>query len=329
MGKKRNRDKVHVKVTDMATDECNSVYDIATSLPCTLSKSPPGKKGKVKMNIDVQQVHFFQETHSCDSDSNFWKTQWGDYVIFSHRSNHSAGVAIFFNKFKGNVLETIRSDNGRWVILTVKLDNSTLIICNVYGFNVRAHNLEMFKEICDTITRLKKKYKDGYVIIGGDFNDAPDDSVDHFPPKHISSRISDLFDFITDKLQVSDIWRYLNPNFSDYTWNNRSLSLKSRIDYWLIPHDLIHYVSEIKITCAPPSDHKLISISFDGCKGSTIRGYWKFNNSLLSGSCFVEQVKLLPNIFENNNLNYTQKWELFKFNVRVIAMRRGKELKTN
>ncbi len=113
--------------------------------------------------------------------ANFWKTQWGDYVIFSHGSNHSAGVAIFFNKFKGNVLETIRSDNGRWIILTVKLDNSTLIICNVYGFKVRAHNLEMFKEICDTITRLKKKYKDGYVIIGGDFNDAPDDSVDRFP----------------------------------------------------------------------------------------------------------------------------------------------------
>ncbi len=57
MGKKRNRDKVHVKDTDMATDECNRVYDmdaeeLATSLPCTPSKSPPGKKGKVKMNID-------------------------------------------------------------------------------------------------------------------------------------------------------------------------------------------------------------------------------------------------------------------------------------
>lgn len=61
------------------------------------------------------------------TDSIFWKTQWGDYAIFSHGSNHSAGVAIFFNKFKGNVLESIRSDNGRWIILTVKLDNSTLI----------------------------------------------------------------------------------------------------------------------------------------------------------------------------------------------------------
>ncbi len=57
MGKKRNRDKVHVIDTDMATDESNSVYDmdaeeLATSLPCTPSKSPPGKKWKVKINID-------------------------------------------------------------------------------------------------------------------------------------------------------------------------------------------------------------------------------------------------------------------------------------
>ncbi len=53
MGKKRNRDKVQVKVTDVATDECNSVYDMdAEELTCTPSKSPPGKKGKVKMNID-------------------------------------------------------------------------------------------------------------------------------------------------------------------------------------------------------------------------------------------------------------------------------------
>ncbi len=36
----------------------------------------------------------------------------GEIVIFSHGSNHS-GVAIFFNKFKGNVLEIIPLDNGR------------------------------------------------------------------------------------------------------------------------------------------------------------------------------------------------------------------------
>ncbi len=38
---------------------------------------------------------------------------------------------------------------------------------------------------------------------------------------------------------------------------------------------------------------------------------------------------MLANIFAHNHLNYTQKWEPFKFNVRVIATRRGKELKKN
>lgn len=57
MGKKRNRDKTQVN-TDMATDKCKSVDEMdteeefATSFPCTPSKSPPGKRGKLKMNID-------------------------------------------------------------------------------------------------------------------------------------------------------------------------------------------------------------------------------------------------------------------------------------
>ncbi len=70
MGKKRNRDKVQVKVTDVATDECNSVYDMgAEELPCTPSKSPPGKKGKVKMNIDekIAVINAVAElTSKCD-----------------------------------------------------------------------------------------------------------------------------------------------------------------------------------------------------------------------------------------------------------------------
>lgn len=95
------------------------------------------------------------------TDVNFWKTQSGDLSVFSHGSRHSAGVAIFFNKFKGDVLETICSENGRWIIMSLRLDNSVLIICKVYGFSVQVHNLEMFKKICEILTDLKNKYKEG------------------------------------------------------------------------------------------------------------------------------------------------------------------------
>ncbi len=36
---------------------------------------------------------FFQESHSNDKDVNFWKSQWGREIWFSHGSEHSAGVS--------------------------------------------------------------------------------------------------------------------------------------------------------------------------------------------------------------------------------------------
>ncbi len=92
MGKKRNRDKVQVKVTDVATDECNSVYDMdAEELPCTPSKSPPGKKGKVKMNIDekIAVINAVAElTSKCDGSLRFrklspWRRSWKIRLILS------------------------------------------------------------------------------------------------------------------------------------------------------------------------------------------------------------------------------------------------------
>lgn len=72
-----------------------------------------------------------QETHSCESDVRFW-------AYFSHRSNHSAGVLTLINKFKGDIVESLISMDGKWVILVTKLDNATLIICNIYGHNLRS-----------------------------------------------------------------------------------------------------------------------------------------------------------------------------------------------
>lgn len=64
-------------------------------------------------------------------------------------------------------------------------------------------------------------------------------------------------------------------------------------------------------------------------KGNVNHWYRKLNNTLLSDNYFVEQVKLLAKFFENKNLSCIQQWELFKFKVREMAMRRGEELKKN
>jgi len=49
-------------------------------------------------------LFFFQESHSNDKDVNFWKSQWGNEIWFSHGSEHSAGVSCLKNNFAGEVL---------------------------------------------------------------------------------------------------------------------------------------------------------------------------------------------------------------------------------
>lgn len=42
-------------------------------------------------------------------------------------------------------------------------------------------------QLSNAILVLLRKYEDAFLLIGGDFNDAPDDFIDRFPPNSSSS----------------------------------------------------------------------------------------------------------------------------------------------
>lgn len=121
---------------------------------------------------------------------------------------------------------------------------------------------------------LKEEYKEAIIIIGGDFNDAPDDSLDRWPPRTAvqsgfkpTSHLSDLF-------LLTDAWRFMNPDTKDYTWTNLNRSLQSRIDLWLLSSQGLQFLADISHCYAPMSDHKMITIRLKGSKDkSNIRGY--------------------------------------------------------
>lgn len=60
-----------------------------------------------------------------------------------------------------------------------------------------------------------------------------------------------------------------------------------------------------------------------------MRGYWKFNNSLLKDNSFNDAMKKLAEEILNDGFNYDfrKKWEFFKYKVRYVAIKRSKELK--
>ena len=109
-------------------------------------------------------------------------------MYFSHGSNYSAGVAILLNRFNGDSLESTVSNEGQWIILALKLDNLLFIICNIHGPNRATPAKDMFSEL--SLDILKEKYKYSIIIIGGDFNEAPDDCMDRHPPRCTCTPVS-------------------------------------------------------------------------------------------------------------------------------------------
>ncbi len=106
-----------------------------------------GTKGKLifmfcrRKNVDLI---FLQEIHSGDIDMKFWNAQSGDLCYFCHGTPQSAGVAILLHKFKSDIDESSFSDEGRWIILVFKLDNTFFIVWNLYSYNNPALGKSMF-----------------------------------------------------------------------------------------------------------------------------------------------------------------------------------------
>lgn len=153
-------------------------------------------------------IILLQEMHSCDSDNKFWKSQWGDQAYFCHATHHSAGVALLFNKFTGDILETYSADSGRWCIVLCKLDNALFIICNVYGHNGIPQARTMFTQVLSKIRELQSKNKAAFLIIGGDFNDAPNDRIDRIPGRTSQNSLLKATQFMGQELSVIDAWHF-------------------------------------------------------------------------------------------------------------------------
>lgn len=88
-----------------------------------------------RTHSEPQIIIFFQQTNSSETDARQWKAQRGDLTIFSHGSHHSAGVAVFFSKFKGDVAVTRTSQEGRRLTVVFQIDNATFTVCNLYEYN--------------------------------------------------------------------------------------------------------------------------------------------------------------------------------------------------
>lgn len=273
---------------------------------------------------------FLQESHSCTADVSFWKAQWGNDIWFSHGSNRSGGVAILRCGNKGNVLHFKADLNGHWLILVFEYDDHQLILCNFYGNSASRDNEKLIVDIEKHIVHFLDLYPKSSIITGGDFNIVMDNLMDRFPSRP-RSKCNCLQSFCLN-LDLLDIWRVKNPDIKLFTWNNKDLSLQSRIDMWLISKELESKVNSIEIIPSILSDHKLIKIHLvleDKPCNIKYGSYWKLNNLLLNNDDLVRDINILIDKYwnvANNTKEFGKNWELLKFEIRCLSINKGKEL---
>ncbi len=270
-----------------------------------------------------------QETHLSELDANFWTNQWGDQIIFSHGSNKSAGVAICFNKFPGDII-TYRSDTeGHWLIAVLKIKSHFLILVNVYGHRTTTQNKHMLDTITKIVSEFKTLHPTDLVLMGGDWNIAPDKWEDRWPSKFDSHHYNPTIEEFNGDNSLIEVWRHLHPNNKQYSWYKPNGKSKSRIDYWLSTVEILNSVSESTISKAPLTDHCMIEIrinSADKKRGN--KGYWKFNSNLITNKEYCSKVKeILTEIENSDTIDYFyKKWEFAKFRIREMSFKFSKEM---
>lgn len=97
---------------------------------------------KVKANLIL-----LQETHSNKDDEKFWKQQWGDNILYSHGTSHSAGVMILFYRFPGKMIDYKSDEAGHWLMVVVEVFDFKMILINIYGYNNRSLNRNMWLKL--------------------------------------------------------------------------------------------------------------------------------------------------------------------------------------
>lgn len=189
------------------------------------------------------------------------------------------------------------------------------ILGNIYGHNNSHRNTDLFVEFDEQINALLNSFINAKLILGGDWNCISDPIKDCQPQRSLRGNYGE-FNNLCMHLNCCDIWRLKNPQQIQFTWNNKDLSKRSRIDFWLISNELLDSVEETKIEPSVFSDHNMITLVL--CiRGQSIKykpNYWKLNNTLLSDKIFKEKAKKIinENLIEAKKDNIWQTLGIYK-----------------
>ena len=239
------------------------------------------------LNADIILI---QESHSSPEDEIMWQQQWGGTIFYSHGTRSSRGVMTLFRR---NIIdlepELAFDDNGvgRMIALNIKtIDGADCLLVNIYGPN--EDEPRFFKNL---FTSLRSTNSTSY-IIGGDFNVPLVMGVDTTAKVDSHHLSRNIIEEIMDDLHLWDIWRAKNESVLKFTWFRLSgkSPVKSRLDYFLISHDLVSEINSCDIRIRHRTDHCAVQLVWTSESNARGPGLWKHNNRLLEDIKYLSEI---------------------------------------
>ena len=132
-----------------------------------------------------------------------------------------------------------------------------------------------------------------------------------------------------ETFDLIDIYRTRHPNLQLFSYESKSLQVKSRIDFFLVAKSLVKYVSKAGITVSIAPDHKAIYL----CLSLPVAiprgpGFWKFNNTSLDDEVYIAHIReLVPQIRDKYSFVQDKQlfWELMKMEIREKSISFAKQ----
>ena len=169
-------------------------------------------------------IIFLQEAYSLRDTIGRWEAEWGGKILSSHGSSHSRGVMILFKPRLDVSIEKITSDDhGRYILAEIVIDNTKIILVNVYAPNETNQQVVFLRELSKN---LLSNYDNENLVLGGDFN-CVISALDKRGGKPVDIRKASTIELnaLIKTHNLLDTWRYKNPHSFGPTWASPSMKI--------------------------------------------------------------------------------------------------------
>lgn len=274
------------------------------------------------------QFIFLQETHF--RSNSIPKISNHIYQTAFHSTNPIAktkGVSILVSKQAPFQLsDSLLDPEGRFVFIKGTYASKPITLANIYAPN--EHQVSFFRKIGDLLT----SFKEGIVLLGGDFNVPLNPNLDTSSgTSMLSYRALRQIKLELQGLALHDTWRTMFPSMKDYTFYSIPFQKYSRLDYLFLSQPDLTYLTQATIDPMFLSDHHPISVTLTFPDLTPKTKTWRLNSSLLKDTEFTSRLTAsIDTYFRENStpdISPTTLWEAHKCVIRGELMAQAAKVK--